>query len=26
VQAITWDGSLMNGAADSRKTERARTE
>jgi len=26
VQAITWDGVTMNGAADSRKTERARTE
>jgi len=26
VQAITWDGSTMNGAADPRKVERARTE
>jgi gamma-glutamyltranspeptidase/glutathione hydrolase len=26
VQAITWDGVTMTGAADSRKTERARTE
>jgi gamma-glutamyltranspeptidase/glutathione hydrolase len=26
VQAITWQGSTMSGAADSRKTERARTE
>ncbi len=26
VQAITWDGTTMNGAADSRKVERARTE
>jgi gamma-glutamyltranspeptidase / glutathione hydrolase len=26
VQAITWQGSTMNGAADPRKTERARTE
>jgi len=26
VQAITWDGVTMNGAADSRKVERARTE
>jgi gamma-glutamyltranspeptidase/glutathione hydrolase len=26
VQAITWDGITMNGAADSRKVERARTE
>ena len=26
VQAITWEGSTMSGAADSRKTERARTE
>jgi gamma-glutamyltranspeptidase/glutathione hydrolase len=26
VQAITWDGVTMSGAADSRKTERARTE
>jgi gamma-glutamyltranspeptidase/glutathione hydrolase len=25
VQAITWDGSMMRGAADPRKTERART-
>jgi gamma-glutamyltranspeptidase/glutathione hydrolase len=26
VQAITWQGSTMSGTADSRKTERARTE
>jgi gamma-glutamyltranspeptidase/glutathione hydrolase len=26
VQAITWDGVTMKGAADSRKVERARTE
>lgn len=26
VQAITWDGLTMNGAADPRKVERARTE
>lgn len=26
VQAITWDGSTMNGAVDPRKVERARTE
>jgi gamma-glutamyltranspeptidase/glutathione hydrolase len=26
VQAITWDGATMNGAADPRKVERARTE
>jgi gamma-glutamyltranspeptidase/glutathione hydrolase len=26
VQAITWDGLTMNGAADSRKIARARTE
>jgi len=26
VQAITWNGVTMHGAADSRKTERARTE
>ncbi len=26
VQAITWQGSTMSGAADPRKTERARTE
>jgi gamma-glutamyltranspeptidase/glutathione hydrolase len=26
VQAITWDGSTMSGAADPRKVERARTE
>jgi gamma-glutamyltranspeptidase / glutathione hydrolase len=26
VQAITWQGSTLSGAADSRKTERARTE
>ena len=26
VQAITWDGVTMSGAADSRKVERARTE
>ena len=26
VQAITWDGVTMSGAADSRKIERARTE
>ena len=26
VQAITWDGVTMTGAADSRKTERARSE
>jgi len=26
VQAITWQNSTMSGAADSRKTERARTE
>ena len=26
VQAITWDGSTMTGAADPRKVERARTE
>jgi gamma-glutamyltranspeptidase/glutathione hydrolase len=26
VQAISWDGSTMNGAADPRKVERARTE
>jgi gamma-glutamyltranspeptidase/glutathione hydrolase len=26
VQAITWDGTTMNGAADPRKVERARTE
>ena len=26
VQAIAWDGLTMTGAADSRKTERARTE
>ena len=26
VQAITWDGVTMHGAADSRKVERARTE
>jgi gamma-glutamyltranspeptidase/glutathione hydrolase len=26
VQAINWDGVTMTGAADSRKTERARTE
>ena len=26
VQAITWDGVTMSGAADSRKFERARTE
>lgn len=26
VQAITWDGAKMNGAADPRKVERARTE
>jgi len=26
VQAITWNGAKMDGAADSRKTERARTE
>ncbi|MBM2806621.1 MAG: gamma-glutamyltransferase [Deltaproteobacteria bacterium] len=26
VQAITWDGVTMNGAADPRKVERARTE
>jgi gamma-glutamyltranspeptidase/glutathione hydrolase len=26
VQAITWEGSTMSGAADSRKVERARTE
>jgi gamma-glutamyltranspeptidase/glutathione hydrolase len=26
VQAITWQDSTMNGTADSRKTERARTE
>ena len=26
VQAITWQGATMSGAADSRKTERARTE
>jgi gamma-glutamyltranspeptidase/glutathione hydrolase len=26
VQAITWDGAKMNGTADPRKVERARTE
>jgi len=26
VQAITWDGSTMNGVADPRKAERARTD
>ena len=26
VQAITWDGSTLNGAVDPRKVERARTE
>ena len=26
VQAITWEGAVMNGAADPRKVERARTE
>ena len=26
VQAITWDGAKVNGAADPRKVERARTE
>jgi len=26
VQAITWDGLTMNGAADPRKIERARNE
>ena len=26
VQAITWQGSTMSGAADPRKVERARTE
>jgi gamma-glutamyltranspeptidase/glutathione hydrolase len=26
VQAITWEGAKMNGAADPRKVERARTE
>jgi gamma-glutamyltranspeptidase / glutathione hydrolase len=26
VQAITWEGTSMNGAADPRKLERARTE
>lgn len=26
VQAITWDGRTMNGVADPRKVERARTE
>ena len=26
VQAITWQDSTMSGVADSRKTERARTE
>lgn len=26
VQAVTWDGVTMSGAADSRKIERARTE
>jgi hypothetical protein len=26
VQAITWAGAQMNGAADPRKVERARTE
>jgi len=26
VQAITWDGAIMNGEADPRKVERARTE
>lgn len=26
VQAITWEGTIMSGAADPRKTERARTE
>ena len=26
VQAITWDGLTMNGAADARKIARARTE
>jgi gamma-glutamyltranspeptidase/glutathione hydrolase len=26
VQAIAWEGAVMNGAADPRKVERARTE
>ena len=26
VQAITWEGVTMSGAADTRKTERARNE
>jgi gamma-glutamyltranspeptidase/glutathione hydrolase len=26
VQAITWDGATMNGAADPRKVDRARTD
>jgi gamma-glutamyltranspeptidase/glutathione hydrolase len=26
VQAITWDGTTMTGAADPRKVDRARTE
>jgi gamma-glutamyltranspeptidase/glutathione hydrolase len=26
VQAISWDGSTLNGAVDPRKVERARTE